>query len=71
MFYIWQNAKLEQWQKNTVEVTNTPAYLYNNNFTSINTSMKHSLLQTFEIVIALHFLDTLSDIIIKAFTLLF
>jgi hypothetical protein len=33
--------------------------------------MKHSLLQTFEIALVLHSLDTLSDIRTKAFTLLF
>ena len=33
--------------------------------------MKHSLLQTLLKVLALHSLDTLSDVRIKAFTLLF
>ncbi len=33
--------------------------------------MKHSLLQTFEKALALHSLDTLSDIRIKTFMLLF
>jgi hypothetical protein len=37
----------------------------------IYTSMKHSLLQTFEKASALQSLDTLSDVRIKAFTLLF
>jgi hypothetical protein len=48
--------------------------IYDNDFTSINniyTSMKQSLLQTFEKVFALQSLDTLSDIRIKAFMLLF
>jgi hypothetical protein len=35
------------------------------------TSMKHSLLQTFEKVLALESLDTLSDVRIKALALLF
>jgi hypothetical protein len=38
---------------------------------SIYTSMKHSLLQTFEKALALQSLDTMSDIRIKAFMLLF
>ncbi len=38
---------------------------------SIYTSVKHSLLQTFETALALQSLDTLSDIRIKAFLLLF
>jgi hypothetical protein len=38
---------------------------------SIYTSMKHYLLQTFEKALMLHSLDTLSDIRIKVFTLLF
>ncbi len=37
---------------------------------SIYTSMKHSLLQSFETALALQSLDTLFDIGIKAFTLL-
>jgi hypothetical protein len=49
------------------------AFVYDNNFTLIIdiTSMKHSLLQTFETGLALQSLDTLSDVRIKAFTLLF
>jgi len=38
---------------------------------SIYTSMKHSLLQTHLKVLVLHSLDTLSDVKIKAFMLLF
>jgi hypothetical protein len=38
---------------------------------SIDTSMKHSLLQTFETGLAPQSLDTLSDVRIKGFTLLF
>jgi hypothetical protein len=38
---------------------------------SIYTSMKHSLLSLKLLVLALNFLDTLSDVTIKAFTLLF
>ncbi len=38
---------------------------------SIYTSMKHYLLQTFEKALALHSLDTLSEVRIKVFTLLF
>ncbi len=48
--------------------------LYDNDFTliiKIYTSMKHSLLQTLSKVLALHSLDTLSDVRIKVFTLLF
>ncbi len=37
----------------------------------IDTSMKHYLLQTFETALALQSLDTLSDIRIKAFKILF
>jgi hypothetical protein len=37
----------------------------------IHTSIKHFLLQTFETALALQFLDTLSDVRIKAFMLLF
>jgi len=46
-------------------------YIYDNNFTSIYTFMKHSVLQTLLKALALHSLETLSDIRIKAFTLLF
>jgi hypothetical protein len=41
------------------------------NHLSLYTFMKHSLLQTFEKVPVLQSLDTLSDIKMKAFTLLF
>jgi hypothetical protein len=47
--------------------------VYDNNFTSIIDLyfIKHSLLQTFEKVLALQSLDTLSDVRIKVFMLLF
>ncbi len=57
-----------------VQIFSSFTILYGNDFTSIINiiSMNHSLLQTFKIALALQlFLDTLSDVKIKAFTLLF